>query len=314
MPSSDLDLNLLRTFAVVYRTRRVTDAAEALEVSQPAVSHALKRLREHFGDPLFVRSRDGMRPTHMATQIYEEVGAPISRLASFAEERTRFDPGRSTRGFRVALTDLGEAALLPRILRSMATTGPGIRVVVERLDISTVASRIHGGDIDAAIASSRVHAPVDEEVLFHDRYACLVPKDVAEEDGRISLEGLRRLREVRVGASVGHKAVSDVLARIGPGVFADLPHVEVQGFTSLPKIVAECGFAAIVPVDALRELTLAHEVKMLDLPFETPSTAVWLMSPRERDGGESYPRAWFLDAIRAALQHPRTLASSAPAP
>ena len=126
-----LDLNLLRTFTVVYRMRNITAAAEVLGLSQPAVSHALKRLRQHFGDALFVRSRSGMQPTHLATTIYNEVGGPIAQLTTIAEEKSRFDPERSTRRFRIALTDLGEAALLPRILRAMARTGPGIRVEAE---------------------------------------------------------------------------------------------------------------------------------------------------------------------------------------
>ncbi|WP_396655840.1 LysR family transcriptional regulator [Microbacterium sp.] len=301
MPQS-LDLNLLHTFTVVYRLGSITAAAEALNLSQPAVSHALKRLRQHFDDPLFVRSRSGVRPTHLAATIYEEVGGPITQLATVAEEKTRFDPQSSTRRFRIALTDLGEAALLPRILRVMARSGPGIRVVAERLDITTIGARVASGDVDAAIASSRVQGGIREEILFHDQYGCMVPGSLTEDDGKVRLEDLRRLPEVRVGESAGHKAITDVLARIGPGVFADSPHVEVQGFTSLPKIVGECGYAAIVPINAFRELARADDVKLLRLPFTSPSTAVWLMSQRESKGRETYAQRWFLAAIRDALQ------------
>jgi DNA-binding transcriptional LysR family regulator len=298
----DIDLNLLHTFTVVYRTRNITAAAETLGLSQPAVSHALKRLRQHFGDPLFVRSRTGVQPTHLATQIYEEVGGPISQILTISQEKTRFDSRSSNRRFRIALTDLGEAALLPRILRTMALTGPGVRVEVVRLDIATVTADVLGGSVDAAIASSRVYGPVREQVLFHDRYGCLVPGSFAEEGGKVRMEDLRRLREVRVGPSAGHKAITDVLARVGPGVFSDSPHVEVQGFTALPKLVAECGFAAIVPIDAFRELARAEDVKVLELPFTSPSTAVWLISQREGGGRESFAQKWFLDAVRTALQ------------
>lgn len=297
-----LDLNLLHTFTVVYRMRSITAAAESLGISQPAVSHALKRLRQHFGDELFVRSRTGVQPTHLATRIYEELGGPIARIVSVAAERTTFDPGHSTRRFRIALTDLGEAALLPRILAVMEVTGPGIRVEVVRLDIATVAAEILSGDLDAAISSSRVAGPATAEVLFEDRYGCLVPGDFAEDRGAVRLEDLRRLREVRVGSSAGHQAITDVLASVGPDVFADVPHVEVQGFTSLPKLVAQCGFAAIVPINAFRQLAHADDVKVLELPFTSPSTQVWLSSQRTGRGRESYAQAWFLDAVREALQ------------
>ncbi len=300
--SANLDLNLLRTFTVVYRLGSITAAAEDLGISQPAASHAVKRLRRHFGDELFVRGRNGVQPTHLATQIYEELGGPIARILSLAEDRSTFEPGRSRRRFRIALTDLGEAALLPRILAVMAESGPGIRVEVVRLDITTVAAGILSGELDAAISSSRVTGAASAEVLFHDHYGCLVPSHVPEDDGVVRLEELRRLREVRVGPSAGHQAITDVLARVGPDVFSDAPHVEVQGFTSLPKLVADCGLAAIVPVNAYRQLAPSEDVKVLELPMESPSTQVWLSSQRAGQDRESYAQSWFLAAVRGALQ------------
>lgn len=297
-----IDLNLLRTFVVVYREKNLTRAAATLHLSQPAVSYALKRLRSHFDDPLFIRTKSGVRPTRLATSIYAEINSPLSQIAASTEDRVRFDPATSVRRFRIALTDLGEADLLPRILTATGSAASGIQVETVPLDIDTVARDILSRDIDAAITSSPVHGLVDQEVLFHDRYGCLVPDHLDDHDGKIRVEDLQRLPEVRVGPSAGHRAITEAVTALGAGILSDTPHVEVHRFTSLPKIVAQCGFVAIVPIDAFADLLGSEKTKILELPFPTPSTAVRLISHPDSDSSQAL--AWFLDAVRATLRNP----------
>ncbi|GGA76339.1 transcriptional regulator [Pseudoclavibacter endophyticus] len=295
-----VDLNLLRTFVVVYRARNITRAAETLHLSQPAVSHAIRRLREHFDDPLFVRTRAGVTPTRLAATIYADVNGAVSQLMVSTREGRRFDPATSTRRFRLALTDLGEAGLLPRILEATGSAGSGIQIETVPLDIETVAQYVLSSDVDAAIGSSAVPGPVNQEILFHDRYGCLVPEDLDAPDGVVTVDDLRRLPEVRVGPSAGHRKITEAVATLGAGILSDTPHVEVNRFTSLPRIVALCGFFAIVPVDAFTRLIPGLEgTKLLELPFESPRTGVHLIS--HRDTAASAAHAWFLDTIRTAL-------------
>jgi len=294
-----MDLNLLRTFVAVYRAKSLTAASETLRISQPAVSHALRRLRAHFGDPLFIRTGTGVRPTRLAADLYAEVSSPLSRIVAIAEDGTRFDPATSQRRFRMALTDLGEAGLLPRILLAIGDDSPGISIEVVPLDIDTVAAEVLSGDIDAAITSSPVMGPVDQEVLFQDRYACLVPSDLDDDDGRIRVDDLRRLPEARVGSSAGHRAITEAVTTLGAGVLSRTPHVEVPRFTSLPWIVARCGFVAIVPIDAFAMLALPAGTKLLELPFPSPTTSVHLVSHRDADTNTAM--AWFLGKVRATL-------------
>lgn len=298
MPAT-IDLNLLRTFVEVYRSGNLTLAAESLRVSQPAVSHALKRLRTHFDDPLFVRTGTGVRPTRSATDLYAEISGPLSRIVARAEDGTRFDPTTSHRRFRIALTDLGEAGLLPRILLATAATAPGVSVEVVPLDIDSVAQDVLSGDIDAAITSSPVAGQVHQEVLFQDRYACLVPADLDDDEGRIRVDDLSRLREARVGAAAGHRAITEAVTTLGAGVLSRVAHVEVPRFTSLPWIVARCGYVAIVPIDAFAALALPSGAKLLELPFPSPTTSVHLISHHDADATSA--TAWFLDTVRSTL-------------
>lgn len=296
---SSLDLNLLRTFVVVYRARNLTAAAETLRVSQPAVSHALRRLRTHFDDPLFLRTGTGMQPTRLAVDLYAEISGPLSQIVASTEDGARFDPATSHRRFRIALTDLGEAGLLPRILRATGSAGSRIAIEVVSLDIDTVARDVLSRDVDAAITSSPVLGPVKQEILFQDRYACLVPADLDDENGRIRVEDLRRLPEARVGPAAGHRAITEAVTTLGAGVLSRAPQVEVPRFTSLPWIVARCGFVAIVPIDAFAALTLPDGAKLLELPFPSPTTSVHLVS--HPDAGATSATAWFLDTVRSTL-------------
>lgn len=298
---AQLDLNLMRTFVVVFRAKNLTAAAQTLRISQPAVSHALRRMRIHFNDPLFVRTGTGVRPTRLAADLYAEVSGPLSRLIASTEEGTRFDPATSQRRFRIALTDLGEAGLLPRLLASTGRLAPGISIDVVPLDIDTVAREVSSGEIDAAITSSPVIGPVHQEVLFRDRYGCLAPADLEDDDGHIRIEDLRRLPEARVGPSAGHRAITEAVTTLGVGVMSPIPHLEVARFTSLPSIVARCGYVAIVPVDAFAALTLPSGAKLLDLPFSSPRTAVYLISPHDRSDAPA--SAWFLETMRSSLSH-----------
>lgn len=297
--TASIDLNLLRTFVAVYRAQNLTAAAQALRVSQPAVSHALRRLRAHFDDPLFFRTGTGVRPSRMAADLYAEISGPLSRIVASTEDGARFDPSTSRRRFRIALTDLGEAGLLPRILLATRSAGSGITVEVVPLDIDTVADDVLSGDIDAAITSSPVVGPVRQEILFQDRYACLVPSDLEEDEGRIRVEDLRRLPEARVGPSAGHRAIMEAVTTLGAGVLSRVPDVEVPRFTSLPWIVARCGYVAIVPIDAFAALALPAGTKLLELPLPSPTTAVHLIS--HHDAGATSGTAWFLDTMRSAL-------------
>ncbi|MCS5968756.1 LysR family transcriptional regulator [Klebsiella variicola subsp. variicola] len=120
------DLNLITTFVKLYETQSVTVAAERLCVTQPSVSYALAKLREQFDDALFVRNQQGMQPTRLATQLYEGFKEASRSINDAVSEARKFSPSTSKRRFRLALSDLGEIALLPRVLERLNQMAPSI--------------------------------------------------------------------------------------------------------------------------------------------------------------------------------------------
>ncbi|RYY81048.1 MAG: LysR family transcriptional regulator, partial [Comamonadaceae bacterium] len=127
MHLKDLDLNLLRLFDAVYRCASVSRAAEQLDLTQPAASQGLTRLRTLLHDPLFVRASGGVAPTPKARRLAAPVRSALVLLEQALNESAAFDPLRSGRTFRIHMSDIGEARFLPELMAALRTLAPGVR-------------------------------------------------------------------------------------------------------------------------------------------------------------------------------------------
>src|SRR4051812_38955265 len=120
MKLRDIDLNLLVVFNQLLAERRVNAAAQSLGITQPAVSNALSRLRRLLGDELFLRTARGMEPTPFAEQLAEPVAYALGTIHSALNQRASFDPATSTRGFVLAMTDIGEIYFLAPLMELLS--------------------------------------------------------------------------------------------------------------------------------------------------------------------------------------------------
>jgi DNA-binding transcriptional LysR family regulator len=119
-----LDLNLFIVLEALVREHSVTRAADRLGLSQPAVSAALKRLRQQLDDPLLVRTRDGMLPTPRAQEIYSSFGHSLDALQNVLQDGPAFAPERTQRSFNLMLSDIGEIVYLPRLIGRLQRAAP----------------------------------------------------------------------------------------------------------------------------------------------------------------------------------------------
>jgi DNA-binding transcriptional LysR family regulator len=126
MKLTDLDLNLLLVFDRLVQDGRVSRVAESLGLSQPAVSNALRRLRDLLDDELFLRTPAGMAPTPYAQQLAGPVAQALQTLQGALNVRASFDPARSGRCFTLAMTDVGEIYFLPVLMDALAREAPGV--------------------------------------------------------------------------------------------------------------------------------------------------------------------------------------------
>lgn len=174
-----IDLNLLTVFAVVAETRQVTQAAKLLGVSQPAVSHALRRLRDTFDDPLFVKSTQGMVLTPLAQSLAKPIEATLLQLQGQVFEREVFDPMKLERTFKLRSTDYLESLLTPKLLAVLAVQAPGVRLVVKSAGFGLPKADLELGACDLAIAGFFGDLPDGfyQQRLFVDGFQCAVRRD-----------------------------------------------------------------------------------------------------------------------------------------
>ena len=176
MPSAygrDLDLNLLRVFAVVSETGSVTAAASRLYLTQPAVSAALRRLTAVIGAPLFARSGRGLVLTSRGVRLRDGLQPHLQRIIDAALAPPTFDPATSERTLRLGLADSAELWLLPRLLRVLEKEAPRMHVVSIPVQFRTVATALAGG-LDAAVTvADELPTNIRRQPLYTDGFTCL---------------------------------------------------------------------------------------------------------------------------------------------
>lgn len=176
MPNSygrDLDLNLLRVFAVVAEAGSVTEAARRLYLTQPAVSAALRRLTTAVDAPLFVRSGRGLVLTSRGQRLRAAVGPHLQPLIDAAMAAPSFDPATSERTLRLGLSDSAELWLLPRLLQVLAAEAPRMRVVSVPVQFRTVGAALASGLDVALTVADELPGDIRRERLISGEFTCL---------------------------------------------------------------------------------------------------------------------------------------------
>ena len=176
MDNGGLDLASLRILRSLFETLSTTRTAERLNISQPAVSRALAKWREATGDPIMVKGPGGLIPTERAPEIQTRLTAALASLDDLLA-RPAFDPRKSTRAFRLATTDYGALAVLPRLVPALAEAAPSVSL--EILGFSPDVFRQLGeGRADFVLYSDdETPLPLRSRRLFHEGYTSLVRAD-----------------------------------------------------------------------------------------------------------------------------------------
>ncbi|MCH4589775.1 LysR family transcriptional regulator, partial [Achromobacter xylosoxidans] len=149
----DVDLNLLILFQHLLEDRNLSAVARRLDLSQPAVSNALRRLRLAFGDELFVRTAQGMLPTPRAQRLAGPVSEALAMLSQALQDQDAFDAATSTRRFRVAMTDVGEIHFMPRLMEVCVQVAPQVRIDSVRVQGPDLPREMEAGRVDLAIGA-----------------------------------------------------------------------------------------------------------------------------------------------------------------
>lgn len=269
-----LDLNLLAVFDALLREGHLTRAGASLGMTQSATSHALKRLRDYFDDPLFVKAGRGVMPTPKARAVGEPIRRVMARVREEVMPAARFDPARERRTFTFCMSDMGELVFLPELLSRLQRVAPHTRVKTIQTPAHLIDRVLADGEADLAVGSPR-HAPegLYQQELFRHSFVCLVHADHPSPHPALTMEEYTALSHVVVNlAGQGMPAYDAAVEEAGVvrDVIVTTPH-----FLLVPWLIAQNPhYVATVP-RALATIFARHGiVKAKRPPVEIPGFAL----------------------------------------
>jgi DNA-binding transcriptional LysR family regulator len=295
-----IDLNLLVSLEALIRDANVSHAADRLNLSQPALSAQLKKLREMFDDPLLVPadSGRGMVMTARAIELSVPLRDALHALRTLVEGRPAFDPGTAQRSFCIAANDNAVVVVgLPLMRRVSAWSNPNLQVAFLRPDASRVAGQLEQGTIDLVIGSERMVPPsAKARKLFDERFLMVQRRGHPRGLGALDLDSYCALRHVLVSTSGGsfHGFMDEHLQRLGRR--RDVV-TSVEQFMLVPALLESSDHVCTLPsrIAAL----FASTLDSFELPFEAQGFslyAAWHPS-RHADPG----MVWLRGALAEAL-------------
>lgn len=267
-----MDMRLLAVFDEIYKTRSVSRAGENLDLPQSTVSLALARLRRLLNDPLFVRTSQGMMPTPKAALLVPQLREALALLQSATEQSEEFDPKRSTRTFRVVMTDMSHLAFLPTLMNKIAQTAPDIHIQVLRITSET-AKVLEAGDADLAIGyMPELEAGFYQQKLFSDQFACVVRRNHPRIGSTLTAHRFKTEKHVILAApGTGNEIVEQELKRQNTvrKIALSLPTLPGVG-----NLLANTDLIATVPAQIAQTLVKIAQVKMRVPPYEFPRFSI----------------------------------------
>lgn len=294
----NIDLNLLKVFNAIFSEKNISQAAAMLCVSQPAVSNALRRLREIYDDPLFVRTSNGMVPTPKAIELSVPLGNSLKSIDNTLIVKDLFQPSTSQRIFTLSLTDYGEFFFLPKIIRRLEKEAPGIEIACLPDFGSSLTLEMKSGSVDIVWDWLPVNDPdYFIEQIFEDKGCCLVRKDHPIIKGELNLKMFleaehvallpTRSRNPRIERALEKKG----LAR---KVVAEVSHLVV-----MPQIVATTNLIATMPSRLANFYGEKMGLQVLPNPIYQDTVPVYQMWHRhfEDDDGHKWLRNLMKDVV-----------------
>jgi DNA-binding transcriptional LysR family regulator len=304
-----LDLNLLRVFDEVMAERSLTRAARNLSLTQPAVSNALRRLRETLGDELVQRSGQGMAPTPRALAIWPAVREALRQLQESLIPN-EFVPGTANTTFVLAMADATAAEVMPGLVETLDQEAPGVSIRVVPLTTRDPRRLLDEETCDLAVGyfpslvadltaseQSGEPLPFSNQRLYDGEYVCVMRKDHPLATGPFTLNKFCAARHMLVSFSGRpYGFIDESLAALGRKRHVVLT---VNQFFTAGRVVANSNLLTVLPRHFVRVTGIAEQLVLRPLPFDVAPVhvdAVWHRRSQQRSA-----HMWLRQAVvRAA--------------
>ena len=305
MNFKNLDLNLLRVFNEVMTERHLTRAATKLSLTQPAVSNALRRLRDSLGDDLLRRSGSGLVPTPKALALWPKVQAALEQLNE-ALSPSAFDPASSTATFVLSMADATAAELIPGLIGLIDREAPGVSIRVVPLTTRDPRKLLESEGADMAIgffpsvlAGMTAQAQAGEVAAFHHQrlynssYVCVMRHDHPLAQSELTLDRFCTARHLLVsfsGRPFGF--IDEALTSLGRSRHIVLT---VNQFFTAGRVVANSNLLTVLPRHFVSVTGIADQLVLRELPFKVPDVhvdALW-----HRRVHTQHPHLWLREHL-----------------
>lgn len=264
----DIDLRSLQVLSVLIEQRNVSRTAEKVGLSQPAVSNVLAKLRESLGDPLLVRTRQGMIPTTRAMEVADTARKAIDVLQQGLSADREFHPAESKAHIKVAGTDFAEWLVLPALSKHLAEHAPLMKLelspLVERLPFK----ELERGEFDLAIGYfPDAPGSLFQQELFVEDFVCVAHKDMKLPQ-KLTVERFLAEKHILVAPFGGMSSLIDAILaekRLSRDVV-----ISTTRFLIAPRIVAETRYLVTLPRRVAKTFSALLPLKIYENPIELP--------------------------------------------
>lgn len=268
----NFDLNLLVVFDAIMRSRNVTRAAEVINLSQPAMSHALKRLRSQLGDPLLVRTTKGMQPTPRALELEGKVRAILKQLDNSLSTNEVFTPEHSQKRFVICATNYFEVTIFPDLVDHLRSCAPGIEVELQLLRSDFPEQALESGDIDLIVGVAEYlenNNRVRSQPLLQDSLTCLVGKRCSfQPEHNLTLDDFVSMTHV-YPSPLGVRANLVETWLLEQGLSRKIA-ATTQSYQAAAFIASKTDYALSLPLGLAEKMAPLYDLKILSPPPDFP--------------------------------------------
>lgn len=305
-----IDLNLFVVFDTIYAEGGITRAGQRLNLSQPAISHALGRLRRMFDDPLFTRHGHVMTPTPLARQIVDPIRHALQRLEVTLSKVDRFDPASAAKRFTVGMRDVLESAVLPGLMHNLAGIAPRIDISITRVERRELENELSAGTLDAAID---VLLPLPEEIrrqrLGAEHLTVVARRRHPEIRAGLDLDAY--LSQEHIAVSSRRRGLTAEDFELGRHNLRRRVRLRCQHYFAACHVVSETDLLLTMPERYARIVNAQFSNQLLAFPLKVPVFDTYLYWHANADGDPA--NAWLRQQLASTL-HAGALSASSISP
>ena len=304
MHLSQVDLNLFVVLEAIYREGNLTRAGRQLKLTQPAVSHALKRLRELLKDPLFIREGANMVPTPFSRNMINEVRQALQILEVNLYENRNFDPAHTRRNFQIGFWELMESMILPPLAKVLTRAAPEISITTLRVKRREIEQELASGtldlvlDIPITLSDNFRQAP-----LFSDRVVVMARKGHPAIGRELNLDTY--LRQDHILVSSRRLGPSLVDAELNRGGRKRRIVLRCQHYFAACQVVRETDMLLTIPQHYAETLNAGFNNRLYPFPLKSLQQLEIHMYWHESTENDP-PNRWLREQVKKVVAEPLT--------